>query len=100
MFSVALHEIGHELGINSGDIDDGWELEPFHIGGTTNVNIDETNGDDGAHFELPMSLMNPAVPDNVRVLPSAVDVLGVAWDESFANVDLLRKHFIGGAHGE
>ena len=93
MLSVVLHEIGHELGINSGDIEDGWEFEPEHVLNIPNVNIDETDGDGGGHFKASMTLMNPVSPSGTRILPTAADVLAIAWDESIASVDLQRKHF-------
>ena len=94
LLSTVLHEIGHELGINGLDIEDGWEIEPFHINGITDVNMDDTDPDDGDHLQITPALMAATLPNAQRRLPTAADVLAVAWDESFTNVNLQRKHML------
>ncbi len=98
LLSVVLHEIGHELGVNSLDIEDGWEIDPVHINGIQDVNMDDTDADNGAHLQILMALMSTSTGSNQRVLPAAADVLAVAWDESFTNVDLERKHMLNGGN--
>lgn len=95
LLSVLLHEIGHDLGINSSDLEDGWEIDPQHINGIGTIKIEETLDDDGAHLQVDKALMWKSTPNNQRRLPTATDVLAIAWDEEFDNVNLARRHLIG-----
>ena len=94
MLTVILHEMGHVLAINNilpGD----WPIDPQHVGGISDVWVLGTFAvPGGPHLagdvNVPGFLMNPATPPNVRILPSATDVLVVADDQNISQVHLAR----------
>jgi hypothetical protein len=81
LFSVALHEIGHVLGLNAAFIGAPSPMvitDPLPFAGTA---IPHANG----HITLP-GLMNPTLARGVRELASTVDVLAVAHAGGYQNV--------------
>ena len=94
LLSVLLHEMGHELGVNSSDPDvilfGVWNISPSHVGFFNGVDVLESIVSDG---HLPFNgpwLMGPQIERGSRTLPSATDVLVAANTQSIANVTLAR----------
>jgi hypothetical protein len=88
--TVALHELGHCLGVNalSGD---SW-IPPVSMTGGHLVIIDNPDETDD-HLAPPTALMFPSV-GRQRTLPSAIDVLAIVDDEDFTMADLPRQSFL------
>jgi hypothetical protein len=90
--TVALHEIGHILGVNAAS-GDAW-IPPASMTGGAVVAIDNTEEDD-AHIAAPTALMFPSpVSLGGRTLPSTIDILAVVDDEDFTMADLPRQAFL------
>jgi len=89
--TIALHEMGHILGVNSlsGDT---WNAPISKTGGVLTV-IDNLDDDD-SHIAATKALMFSEFMESMRVLPSSVDILAVADDEAFGFVDLPRQAFL------
>jgi len=97
MLSVALHEIGHALGMTTNvaapqTVDGDYDVNPGFVGGFS-VGIT----DDGT-FHLPQTntVMAPGINAGTRRLPSASDVFSVASASNWTNLFLHRTDFIGG----
>ncbi len=104
LLSVILHEFGHELGVNDDPFSTIYPIYPQHILGVAGIealgadDVDHEDGDAG-HLGAPISIMSGfGLGQNERRLPSALDVLTVAYDESFTTVDLDRKYFGQGSN--
>ncbi len=90
LYSVALHEIGHTLGLSSAltsfrqentDLDvDVVGARPF--AGTRIPTIS------GAHINISSTLMYPSIGTSVRKLPTAADILANAEVSNFNNLNL------------
>ncbi len=90
--TVALHELGHILGVNDAS-GDSWIPSPSMTGGQL-VEIDNTEEDD-AHIAAPTALMFPFPGSgSARTLPSTIDILAVVIDEDFTIADVPRKAFL------
>ena len=91
MFTVILHEIGHVLGVNSDPLGGDWHADPTWVAGRS-VEFPYNSG----HMIARTSLLTDAGQfRGVRVMPSAIDIMAVAADESFTNIDLPRQDFVG-----
>jgi len=103
LFTTALHEIGHTLGLTpevdgfeedsaDGDID---VTAPRPFAGSE---IPTTAK--GAHLNLPNALMKPVASFGKRILPSVSDILAIGEVSEFAEVDLnlpkLTYHSVTG----
>ncbi|MCO6044072.1 hypothetical protein NG895_09140 [Aeoliella sp. ICT_H6.2] len=95
LLSVVLHELGHELGVNTGE--GPYEAQPSWIGNFS-AGFNGPSGD-GGHLAALTTLMTPITPPGTRVLPSAVDVFAVADVLNFtaAGIDLDRKEYVAGS---
>ena len=82
LFTTALHEIGHLLGINPIDPAFSPITPPRPFAGTT-IPFSE---DDAVHFDVTTSLMAPTLGDAVRKLPSALDIVAVAESNGWTEV--------------
>lgn len=87
LLTVALHEIGHWLGIIRSD---SYTINPDLVGGAV-MAIKAHSG----HLKLSNDLMNFATGSS-RKLPSAVDVLAAASNRAWTRVDLPRREYLGG----
>lgn len=97
LFSVALHEIGHALGLSSANTsyqDETWTDNDIDVQGPLpfSGSVLETNnsgpvppGTSNAHLRINSSLMYFAIGTGVRKLPSAVDILANAQLSQFFN---------------
>jgi len=109
MLTMALHEIGHALGLNN-ELDCEFELDASQIVGETAaltqagcVSVDDIDLSDPfdsfqamTHIFPPESLMVSGNPPSARVQPSAADILAIASVESPAwAVDLRRPEYQG-----
>ena len=107
LFSVALHEIGHALGLSgqlsscvaeTGDLDgpDDFDVNPAHVNGAVFGVIAVTVN--GRHTVCPECLLNPSIPPGLRRLPSATDVLALAVcpEPDWNQIDLPRQDFLPG----
>ena len=97
MYSIALHEIGHALGMTTNvaatqTLDGDYDVNPGFVGGFSMGIID-----DGT-FHLPQTntLMAPGINNGIRRLPSAADIFSVASASTWTNLDLHRVDYIGG----
>ena len=95
LFSTAIHELGHELGVNSSG--GPWEADPAWLAGGT-ATIYE-NADEG-HLAARTSLMCEGCGlQGTRRMPSAIDIMAVADDEvmsthRFASSRLHRRRHL------
>jgi hypothetical protein len=100
MFSVALHEVGHGLGLTGavasdelGDYD--YDVNPNLVyGAEMAVNAYSTS--DIYHVKTSNALMYPYTSKGYRTLPSATDVFTMAAASNWTAIDLPRKDFWGG----
>jgi hypothetical protein len=104
LLTVALHEIGHALGMTSNvatsEVSDGdYDVDPNFVNGA-NMAIQD-NG--SFHLVAPLALMFPtAAGVGFRTLASATDVFSVAAapnpdSQEWTSISLERRNFLGGA---
>ncbi|RIK86925.1 MAG: hypothetical protein DCC67_02355 [Planctomycetota bacterium] len=86
LLTVALHEIGHWLGVNRFSA---YDINPQFVGGRL-----MTLSGDGGHLPIDAALMSAAV-GSYRKLPSAADVFAAASNSLWTRIDLPRKEFLG-----
>ncbi len=73
LLSVALHEIGHALGVNSNF---SFKLNPNYVGGDS-LQVEQG---EGGHLAINEAAMDPDLSSGSRELPSAIDIIAVASD--------------------
>jgi len=106
MYSTALHELGHTLGLgyrckrdarDDGDYEIPTTFHGVEAGIGLRVALDEdTGGWDVGHLEAPFSLMYPSCGPGMRVLPCALDALVIASINRWTDLDSIhypRKYF-------
>ena len=104
LFSVAIHELGHILGMNGQTawlqlLDTDYDFNPSHIGGATAAVVNNpVNGQH--HLFMPDALMSPGIGSGARVRPSATDIFAIAstpvipWTVN----RMPRTEFLGGVN--
>lgn len=106
MYSVAIHELGHTLGLGYRSkrdaLDDGdYEISTTFAGAEAGIGLrvalDEDTGKwDVSHLEAPFSLMYPSSGAGMRVLPCALDALVIAsinrWTDP-GSINYPRRYF-------
>ena len=97
LLTVAFHEIAHLISrFGSPDGLDGfWDFDTSLIGGRS-VGM-ATISNDSSHIQNNQSILFPTIGASIRRLPSTADLLGIASNWGWTNVDLPRKEFIGGS---
>ena len=102
MLTVALHEIGHGLGVpavnfgNTETSDGDWDIPPDLLGGLeVGVRTAGTNDQGPFHTQAPSTLMSPSVNSGLRKRPTATDILAMSSTMGWTAIDLPRKDFIG-----
>jgi hypothetical protein len=97
LLSTVIHEIGHILGVNYDTADETWDPRPEQVG-MADMEI-KPDPDSSGHIADRYALMCKGCgKENVRRLPSAVDILAVDADEGpISDVDLPRKEFLQGS---
>ncbi len=94
LLSTVLHELGHELGVNSLNLGPGWDFDPQFVGGVTGSGVRRTGG----HLVPRATLMSASGGiAGTRRLPSAADVLAAAEHHGHSTVSLDRIEFIAGS---
>ena len=93
LLSTVAHEIGHILGVNWDPLAGSWYPPSFQLGGHSL----EIMYDNGHVAPDPALMCDGCGAVGIRRLPSTVDILAVADDESWPNVDLPRQDFLGGS---
>ncbi|MCC6126553.1 MAG: PEP-CTERM sorting domain-containing protein [Pirellulales bacterium] len=97
LLSVALHELGHALGVSgsgNGLSDGDYDIQPSQVRGATMAILPDSGG---GHLAISNSNMFPSIGAGTRDMPSAADVLAAASTSVWTNVDLPRKDFIAAA---
>jgi hypothetical protein len=89
LLTIAVHELGHEMGINS--FSEAWESDPAWTNGAI-VEI-KKSGFASGHLAANPALMFPSGTVGQRVLPGAVDIMAAADDQDVFSIDLPRKDF-------
>lgn len=90
LFSVCIHELGHELGIR----DIGGSSFPFFahdVGGLAGVGAVKRTDTGGTHLADDDALMNPYTDRGQRNLPSAADILAIAAQAGFTQDIAMRR---------
>ena len=99
LLSTLIHEMGHEMGINW--IEPGeYNMLPQHVGNLSDVLVGEDIEKISGHLigdnNAPWLMCDGCGGFGVRRLPSATDILVIAEENGFNDVDLARTDFIGG----
>jgi len=96
MLTLMLHEMGHSLGITNLFLD--YYIKSEHLGGA-NVQL-VVSRSNPTHVEDDFALIRPGLPDGLRVLPSAIEILAASLNQvsplgdDVPKVNLPRKEFI------
>ncbi len=98
LYNVALHEIGHAMGILygvAGDevLDKDYDIDPAFVRGATMAVACDGNRLD--HIAPTSAGMHHTAPLHGRRLPSAADVLAIAAASDWTDIDLPRKDILG-----
>jgi len=105
LFTVALHEVGHGLGLTSDNtasvletLDSDYDLPTSLTDGQTiAVNTSGTSANQRAHIAPTNALMFPSYQTG-RALPTYSDVLSMASVSGWSQIDLQRKYFASGSN--
>jgi hypothetical protein len=99
LWSTILHEMGHLLGIRSEYIDDDhdYEFHKKHHGGDYAAanEVDDGDDDDGHLAALTTLMRDGGGMLGVRQLPSATDLMAMAYQLGPVDVNLPRMDFLG-----
>ena len=98
-FSVALHELGHVLGMMNElaipSLDDGqYDFDMSLVHGASLATYTSTISTD--HLRPGNALMNDTIAPGSRALPSATDVFAISAAPGWTHIHLPRREFWGG----
>lgn len=103
LLSVLLHEVGHALGMSSGNNatvtqtgDGDYDFNPAFVNGV-NFGAQVPSGNI-AHLAGTDMLLFPSIGTGIRRLPSHADLFSMASGDSFSLVDAPRREFYGGTN--
>ena len=105
LYTTALHEIGHILGMSEGlpsylaeiGSDDALDFEPTRVGGNfVEAHIFAPSGDNRLHLRASDAVMSPGAGNGDRNLPSATDIFAVASGGNWSDFRLKRVNFLAG----
>jgi hypothetical protein len=101
LFTIALHEVGHALGLSSGNTsyqNEAWPdneinvMAPMPFSGsdipTTNSAVPAGPSTSNAHLNVSLTLLQPSISSGIRRLPTAVDILANAQLSQFTDPNL------------
>lgn len=99
MLSVALHEMGHALGMSSANTatqaqtaDGDYDFSTTLTRGGALAAVVAT-GNNIAHLNCSLACMFPSVSTGLRRLPSPTDIFSTASGSAWTDIDLDRKYF-------
>jgi len=102
VLSVLLHEIGHVLGVGgrlwqpeTGDGD--YDFNPAWIGGASAAVNCYDAVDNRIHLAPTQALMHPFIASRERRLPGTADILAEAASAGWTQLNIPRRHFLGGS---
>ncbi len=98
MLTVALHELGHTIGVPgpvNGLGDNDYDLQASQVGG--NAMAVKGIPPDSFHLVNPRAVMHSGHGNGHRSLLSATDVLAAASTSAWSQIDLPRKEFLAGS---
>lgn len=101
LLSVALHELGHTLGMlnefSGGETQDGdFDVNPDFVDDAV-MSVEVGLGGDTEHLRSGNSLMGSSMASGRRYLPTATDVFALAAAGGWQEVALPRREFWGGS---
>jgi hypothetical protein len=109
LLTILFHEIGHGLGLNSGlsnlldeTVDGDYDVPSVFVAGNNMaIKVRDIDSEDSRSHPFggrdgTVSYANMAAnPPKVRRLPSATDILSMATNSDWTQIDLPRKDFLG-----
>jgi len=105
LYTIALHEIGHILGMSTNlpsyasEIagDNTIDFSPGYLDGNfVEAHLFSTTGDGRAFLRASDALMSPGYGNGDRNLPSATDIFAVASGGNWSDIRLKRVNFLSG----
>lgn len=103
LFSIALHEVGHAVGLNSmvygNETNDGDFDVPAALAGGAEMAVEVFSAANTAHLAADEALMYPYFGIRTRRLPSATDILAVAAAAQWSTIAMPRPIVLGDMDG-
>lgn len=104
LLSVALHEVGHALGMSAANTatqaqtaDGDYDFNSAFVFGQA-LAADVATGPNIAHLNNSNALMFPSIGTSIRRLPSHSDLFSMASGHVYGQLDVPRREFYGGSN--